>query len=283
MNKTSLILVLMLISTTMAIPAANPLIYAPEIGSVTVDGDLTDWADASSWALFGAWDGSPPGLASTTKAQYAWSDANDVLYIGVESTEGIGLFLEVGGLMGLITEPNDAVAAATPLSPQATQISFSNWVGSVPTDIVNQRGEITDGVNAAFSFAVEGATVTMTIEISLPIYSNWSDAGSALDLQSRMDVYVFANVFDAAGDFGDSQVADGAYVALWNGVVMEVNSLVRLLETSSPQLCDDIPRQFKPQFDFDGNCYVDIGDLGVIAADWLNCNDPEDTACTPNW
>ena len=49
--------------------------------------------------------------------------------------------------------------------------------------------------------------------------SDWSDNGKAMDLQNRMDVYVFANAFDTDQIFGDSQVADGAYVRLFDGVV----------------------------------------------------------------
>ena len=283
MKKTSLILVLIVTSVALAVPAANPLIYAPEIPDIVVDGDLSDWAEASDWAVFGAWDGNPPGLDSTTQAQYAWNDANDMLYIGIESTEGIGLILEVGGLMGVIGEPNEVILTATPFSTPATQISFRNWVGGVPTDIDNQTGGTTDGVIAAFTFAIEGPVVTITIEIALPIYSDWADSGTAMNLQNRMDVYVFANVFDGAVLFGDSQVADGTYVRLWDGVVIELASLIRLLETSSPQVCDDVPNPFKPEFDLNRNCYVDVPDLAVVAGDWLTCNDPEDANCVPNW
>lgn len=283
MNKIGLVMVLALTSTVLAVPDANPLIYAPQVSGVSVDGDLSDWSAASDWAVFGAWDGNPPGLASTTKAQYAWSDANDVLYVGIESTEGIGLFLELGGLLGVTGEPNEALATATPYSPAATQISFSNWVGGVPGDIVNQIGETTVGVNAAYTFAIDGSVVTLTIELSVPIYANWSNPGSAFDLQHGMDVYVFANVFDSTGDYGDSQVADGSYVRLWDGIVMQEASLVRLLNTGVPQVCDDIPDPFKPEFDFDHNCYVDLADFGIFAAGWVGCNDPEDAECTPNW
>ena len=282
MIKISLILVLIITGGAIAVPAANPLIYAPEIPGIVVDGDLSDWAEASSWAVFGAWDGNPPGLDSTTQAQYAWNDANDLLYIGIESTEGVGLILEVGGLMGVIGEPNAAVLVATPFSKEATQMRFTNWVPGNPPDIENQTGGITDGVAAALTFETV-PVVTITIEIALPIYSDWSDNGTAMDLQNRMDVYVFANAFDSNEDFGDSQVADGAYVRLWDGVVIELASLVRLLETSSPQVCADIPGPFKPEFDLDGNCYVDVPDLSMVARDWLSCNDPCDSGCTPNW
>lgn len=282
MRMISLVLILVISSVAVAVPDANPLIYAPQISQITVDGDLSDWGGASSWAEFGAWDGNPPGLASTTKAQYAWNDANDMLYIGVVSTEGIGMTLEVGGLLGVDGDPTFAQTTATPYSAEATQIKFDNWVGGVPT-IENQIGNITDGVDAAYTVELVETVVTMTIEIALPIYSDWTNNATGMDLHDRMDVYVFANVFDGAGDFGDSQTADGAYVQLWDGVVMDLASLVRLLDALPPEVCADIPKPFKPEFDFDGNCYVDLADFSVVASAWLSCNNPEDDDCIPNW
>ena len=84
--------------------ARNPLITAPEISTIVVDGNLSDWDKASDWATFGVWWGG--GLDNASRTQYAWNDANDMLYIGIESRESLNLVLEVGGLMGDLSDPN---------------------------------------------------------------------------------------------------------------------------------------------------------------------------------
>ncbi|MFH1614092.1 MAG: hypothetical protein ABIG61_03270 [Planctomycetota bacterium] len=248
------------------VPEANPLIYAPEISAITVDGDLSDWDEASSWAEFGTWFNG--GLASSSKAQYAWNDAADMLYIGIESTEGEALILEIGGLMGdlsdILTTPSTGI--------QATQVSFIGWSGGAPGVIMNQADGITDGISAAYT--LDGGT--MTIEIAMPVYSNWKDANTVMDLATRMDIYDYSNIADAGFTAADSQIADGTYVYLYGSPVIGNASLIRLLEGTAPAGPNDVPDApgFFGDPDYNRDSIVNFTDFATFAADWLDCTDP---------
>ena len=48
--------------------------------------------------------------------------------------------------------------------------------------------------------------------------------------------------------------------------------------STDPQVCGEYGTLYH-DYDFDKNCYVDFGDLKVIAADWLECTTPEGVGC----
>jgi len=247
--------------------ANNPLITAPEISAIVVDGNLSEWEQASEWANFGRWWNG--GLDSVSQAQYAWNGTNDMLYIGVESTESLDLSLSVGGLMGNLSDPY-----ATPLaSNNASQIQFDyNDVTGV-IDITNSDvNEVTTGVSAAHTW--DGTT--MTIEISIPIYSNWRDDSSAMALSDNTDVYIYADVFNSGITAADSQVASGLYANHFGGITMDVASKVTLY--SAPTECGDLGTQYLDS-DLDSDCYVTFDDFAMLAADWMDCTDPNNLGC----
>jgi len=252
---------------------ANPLIFAPQISAITVDGDLSDWSLGSDWADFGAWYAG--GLASMTRARYAWNDAGDLLYIGIETTEPLPLRLEVGGLMG------DLNPQATPFgTAEACQLIFTDWAGGTAGTIESsQPTGVTTGVVAAYT----DSAGTITIEIATPIYSNWSDDGTAMDLIGGMPIYEYANVFNSGQTAADSQIADGSgYVYLWEKPVMQLGSEIRLLSTWPPT-CDDVPERFRLESDVDGDCWVTLSDFAQMAAHWQQCSDPANEACDEFW
>ncbi len=246
---------------TMVVDEINPnlVIYAPQISPITIDGDLSDWTESSDLAVFGKWYPNGTGLTSTTTAQYAWNDAGDILYIGVETTESNQpVRLEVGGLMGYLSNPTATVSDAN----EATQFLFQ-YNGST-VDITNQEGGSVSGISAVRS--LEGSTVTF--EIAVPIYSDWTTGTGMLDLTSGMDVYVYANLFDTNGDAADSQCADGVQVYYPNKVVTTVSSAVRLLN-ALPASCSDLPDTRVNPADFDADCVVNLKDFAVLASDWM--------------
>jgi hypothetical protein len=265
-------------------PEKNPLIYVPEIGAITVDGDLSDWSDASAWADFGPWwhlgavPGVPDGdngLASTTRARYAWNDAGNLLYIGIESDEP-DLILEIGGLMGDAYDAND-VAAPYPDAPaggsgRTTQIEFKNWSGSTAGSVTNQIGGTLTGVTEAFTLNAG----VMTIEIETPIYSDWYNSSTAMNLVNQMDIYEYADVFDATGaGGGDSQIADGTYIQTFTSATTVYGSLLRLIQSAGPQSCADVPEIFaRDPEDLNEDCIVNFGDFSEISENWMNDSIP---------
>lgn len=239
----------------------NPVIFAPEIDPIVVDGDLSDWTNFSDWAEFGKWFPDGNGLeASTTMAQYAWDTDANMFYIGVETTEPLdpNLRLEVGGLMGDISD----ISATVSDSNQATQILFV-YDGS-GIEIINQVGGTVSGISASGSS--NGSTVTF--EIAIPIYSDWTAGSGLLDLEAGMDIYVYANLADTGFTAADSQCADGVYLFYGNKEVTAVSTAVRLLN-SLPATCADIPATKANPANFGGDCFVNLEDLAIFTEDWL--------------
>lgn len=246
----------------------NPLINAPQIAAITVDGDLADWNGASAWADFGVW--YQGGLASESKAQYAWNDAGDMLYIGIESTESLDLFLEVGGLMGDLSDPCAMVEGFV----QSTQIQFKYDPAYGVIGIENQiPGEISTGVIASYLW--DGTT--MTIEIAAPIYSDWTNAGSGMALSQDMSIYIYANVASSTWSAADSQVANGTYLSLYNKPTMEVASEIVLIDR--PSSCGQAGTQYLDS-DLDKDCYVTLKDFAMLTGSWMQCTDVRNEDCS---
>lgn len=185
-----------------------------------------------------------------------------MLYIGVESTEGSALILELGGLLAAATQ-TDTVSSN---GISATQIEFSDWSSGVPQSITNQSdptGTVT-GITAAYT--LDGST--MTIEIAVPIYSNWQNDSTAVNLTSQMDLYVYSDVFSEDWLGGDHQCTNGEYIYSYSSNVMNIASLVRLVD-SLPRTVDDIPELYtgyilNPYQD----SMIDLLDFTVIADNW---------------
>lgn len=258
--------ILMALVSSMAFGAAqlNPLINAPEITAITPDGNLSDWQAASDWAVFGSWYNG--GLASESRAKYAWNDTADMLYIAVESTESLDIFLEVGGLMGDLTNPS-----ATPAGdPEATQIQFKYITGAI--DIYNQLSGTVTGVQAGYTW--DGTT--MTVEIATPIYSDWADPCTAMNLADSMSVYVYANVADSGWVAADSQSAY-SYVNYSGSITMDVASEIYLYGDAS--FCGDQGTVYLDA-DINTDCYVNLEDFTKLAWNWMFCNHPDDDSCT---
>ena len=90
-----------------------------------------------------------------------------------------------------------------------------------------------------------------------------------------MPIYEYANVFDNGTTAGDSQIADGTYVYMSTSPTTQYGSLIRLIQSASPQSCDDVPEIFPTEFtDYDDNCIVDLADFAHFALDWLNDSVP---------
>ncbi|MHB9071214.1 MAG: right-handed parallel beta-helix repeat-containing protein [Sedimentisphaerales bacterium] len=64
----------------------------------------------------------------------------------------------------------------------------------------------------------------------------------------------------------------------------ENNNLVGSSQMSSPGNCSDVVAGgYRLIGDLDSNCQIDLRDIAILAADWLQCNDPQDVSCSANW
>ena len=111
---------------------------------------------------------------------------------------------------------------------------------------------------------------TITIEIETPIYRNWTDDATRMNLTAAMDVYAYANVFDVFGDAGDHQNADGAFVDSFNGQTFDLGSLIRLVN-SLPPTCSDVPAIYKAEpANLNDDCIINLFDFGAdLSMQWM--------------
>lgn len=149
-------------------PASQNMAFdVPAAGSITTDGDLSDWTASTDWSdPYIWWSGT--SLISTTRAKFAWNDAEDLLYVAIQTNESsvrpgghavIGLSKAIGG---------------NPLTGNgATQLCFdiqgsSVWIRNEINE-TNQTGDLTTGVQAGYSVS----NGVYTYEIAIPLWSDW--------------------------------------------------------------------------------------------------------------
>ena len=77
----------------------------------------------------------------------------------------------------------------------------------------------------------------------------------------------------------DRGVGNGTDLADWDAPLIFVSGHI-----GPPQNCAEaLEQQYRYPADFNGDCYVDLSDLGHLASDWLRCVDPTDPTCEHGW
>ena len=143
----------------------------------------------------------------------------------------------------------------------------------MPNSVFNQSyGVITD---VAAAYTMNGGTIT--IEIETRIWENWQMGDNPgwgftnVDLVNRSDVYMYANIANAAWNAGDSQVADGVYIYIYANPAMDNASIVRLLQSPVPVPPDDLPGIMVPAIpDYNSDYIVNFKDFAAFSAEWMN-------------
>jgi hypothetical protein len=237
----------------------NAIIFAPKIASaITVDGSFSDWTTGSEWATFGDWSplGSQKGLASTTKAKYAWDNDANLLYIAIESTEP-NRFAEFQLGLG-VTGPPVGGESATEMKLQ--------YNGSSVVITPRIEDNTTTGVVAAQTW--DGTT--LRLEIATPLYSAWWSEASKLDLTADMNVFAYVNILATVGGVkkGDSQCVD-YFSTFFNGDIRWSGSKIRLLDSLPVTAANLQAAEGSNYADFSGNGSVGIEDLALFVGDWL--------------
>ena len=240
--------VLLLGSAASADPKSNPAFLVPQIGAITCDGDLSDWAASSGWsAEYGWWIGTEghewPG--NETYAQFAWNDADDMLYVGVQTNqnyldygdpgatpplppgEDIGGHMVLGvGLPG--GDPTTAVGCtqlmfdldgigASGIVNIGNEIQYfkdtygiTTWAGGGTTGV--QGGAITTGTDAS--------DMVTTYEVAIPLWANWTvmtnkqalSIGTMVDLYGVMETKLEGTLGTGLNDAGNA----GYYMGNWD-------------------------------------------------------------------
>lgn len=251
--------------SALAEPVQNGAFNVPEIGAITIDGNLSDWSYSTPWSepfiLWNTLAGDVP-MASTTKAKFAWNDAADLLYVAFQTDQDDGQGHGGGhAVIGVGITLNDVPTSAV----GATQLAFDPGAGTsvaIMNEIqfYNDKYTLgwasggTDGVVAAQTHA-DGI---WTYEIAVPYWQNWVTMDTKQSI-SVNDVYYVYMVMEnkLEGATGTDMTYEGN-PAFYNGAFDDAAALTF---RGAPKPGDA---------NIDGK--VDALDAEALAANWLAGN-----------
>jgi hypothetical protein len=246
-------------------PNQNLTMTVPAIAQITVDGDISDWSDSSAWSQdYIYWAGATE-LTSHTKAQFAYNDAADMLYVAIQTDEASvqpGGHAVVGFSKDIYGEPISGLGS--------TQLCFDPVSGSSTVTVMNEiqyysdkyslywGGGTTDGVQAAYSYnSVDG---TYTYEIAIPLWADWQigEPKAKQSLNAGDVVYLYSCL--------ESGLETGIGMNLtWNGALSNPEFFNGAFDKAAALTLGAstlIPG------DANGDGMVDVGDLGILAANY---------------
>jgi hypothetical protein len=227
--------------------------------SIATDGDLSDWSDSSEWSGdFVLWSNATATPTSHTKAKFAYNNAIDILYVAIQTDE-CSVAGESGGcaVVGLSKNINGNPQLGT----DATQLSFDfQSDGSVLV-----RNEIqTYGVGPVGKTCIttdvkagcKESNGVWTYEIAIPLWKVWTNASQGKETLSPGDVvYVYSCMQDAYGTANGTNLSYYGNPNFYAGAFDEA-AVLTLMEA------EQIPG------DANGDGAVDVGDLGILAANY---------------
>ena len=259
MKKTFLMMfvsTLCLPGTVLADLVQNEAFDVPEIGSVTIDGDLSDWATSTAWSDdFILWNDAGAPLSSTTKAKFAWNNTDDMLYVAVETNQTNGGHLIVG--VGITADgvPHDGIGT--------TQLAFDAGIGT-DVEIMNEiayYGEIYYPTSWAVGSGIDGVEAsqtndgsTWTYEIAIPYWTDWQVMDTKHTISSGDAFYAYIVMEDVLGGGNGTNMTFDGNPNFAVGPMENTSSLL----TFVPPAAGDANRDGK----------VDGSDVTILAGNW---------------
>lgn len=146
-------------------------------------------------------------------------------------------------------------------------VTFENLKGAAPTEswkqfMVSNNGQ---SIKTDCSFTVNGTFFFTAVEIIFTV---------SQPLAELARTYGAVNSYSAPS-FGSTAIRYGG--PLTDRTVMSIVPI-------GPTDCAEVVGQgFQLLQDLSGDCRVDMEDFAMFVSGWLQCNDPQDPACTANW
>jgi hypothetical protein len=241
------------VTSTTYIPAFD----VPAVGSIEVNGSLSDWPSSAVWSQsFLPWVGS---MSSTTRMKFAWNDAQNLLYVAIETDQAtVGL---PGGhpVVGFGTSLDQTAY----LGNGATQLAFEALTGNSvrifneiheykllsPSQTTSYIDSGIAGVQAAYS----STGSVWTYEIAIPMWTNWAigQMTTKMNLVPDASIYVYSMMQDALNGSNGTNLSYKGNPAFANPGGLNYAAKLTLLPLAGDANKDGL---------------VDVGDLGILAA-----------------
>jgi hypothetical protein len=243
------------VTSTTYIPAFD----VPAVGSINVDGSLSDWPTSAVWSQsFLPWIGS---MSSTTRTKFAWNDAQNLLYVAIETDQATVSLPGGHPVVGLGTSLDQTAY----LGNGATQLAFEALAsGSVkivneiheykllyPSQTINYIDSGIAGVQAAYS---SNGSV-WTYEIAIPMWTNWAvgQMTTKTNLVPDSSIYVYSMIQDAFNGSNGTNLSYKGNPGFANTGGLNYAAKLMLLPLAGDANKDGM---------------VDVGDLGILAANY---------------
>jgi hypothetical protein len=230
-------------------------------GTIVTDGNLSYWVNSTDWsAAYIHWNapGGQVPLTSTTKAKFAWNDANDLLYVAIQTDEHS---VQNGGhaVVG-ISKSIDGVASS---GLGATQLCFDlTSDGSV---LVRNEIAAYGGVGGIFgvSAGCKASNGIWTYEIAIPLWNNWTDVAQGRTTMKADDVvYVYSCMESAFMSGNGTDMTFYGNPGFSSAGGFHKAAALKLIPATIVQIPGDA----------NGDKMVDVGDLGILAANYGGSN-----------
>ena len=283
-------------------------VYAIVSGSVTVDGNLSEWAGAEWMSLDQVYWGDPCDIPATPEgAMFAlkWSESQDKVYAAVIVEDGDHVFennpmnwntsdrIEIY-MQG---DPNGGTGygGGDPdgIAPYDKAQQYAVGAGLAPFHFAWGRwgtGAYVSGTgvtDAQFEYAVSVGSTTVMYEVGAKAFV-WYGGRSGVPTVVREIVAGDEVGFDVIVDtrHGSLPLEDPDYSSDFG--MRSENMMTRKWDDAGQfrkwTLADTWPGLGCGNWgylyaDLNEDCYVDIGDLVIIVQNWLTCSDPGDPFC----
>ena len=273
-------------------------------GSVTVDGDLSDW-DSVAWiAMDKVYHDGLNGLdIDLSNARWAakWDDTSNLIYVAVTGTDTYHYFSDTeirwDGQDVIELYVDAADSDAWELSPD--YVAAQQWVfgpdagaspgewgggywGNLGSDPCRPVGTLVDA-------AVDVTGDVISYEFAIPPYStlSYSNPGSSVEVDLEaglivgLDVIMGTRASSASDPYDFAMLCEntihGFPSGKWDDALSFQNYVIKAADSG---LCGDWG-YFGVDFDMD--CVVDLKDFAEFASTWMQCSDPEVADCDQYW
>lgn len=260
-------------------------------GTATVDGSIAEWSNQVEWiplnkVLWGS-------TTDVTEAKMAlrWSATTNKIYAAIVVTDTVHFFddeyidWDTSDKIEVYSQ-GDAAGGAYNYAYSDIAQQYFVWHNSLATGGFSASwagGDPLVGNPAPnFEYAVSISGNDLIYEVGVQMYDNYAGrlpsgdtiiTNLAVGKVVGFDIAVDTRRGNGGDEFG--MLAANTYE---NKATNASNfAQYTLVEQASCGMLGYLDG------DVNGNCYIDFGDFSELASEWMQCNDPNDLSCTPNW